>query len=57
MGKQKIGCRQKGRILEENGGSRDGGGRRGETWVEGGMKEEREGREKIRKEGGPTTKK
>ena len=41
MGKQKIGCRQKGRILEENGGSRDGGGRRGETWVEGGMKEER----------------
>ena len=42
MGKQRIGCRQKGWILEENGGSWDGGGRRGGTRVEGGMKEERE---------------
>ena len=52
----KIGCRQKGRTLEENGGSWDGEGRRGETItrVEEGMNEEREGREKIRKEGRPT---
>ena len=51
MRKQNIGCRQKGRNLEENGGSWDVSGRRGETIVEVGMKEEREGKEKRRKEG------
>ena len=51
------GCRQKGRNLDESRGFWDGGGRRGGTRVKGGMKGERGGREKKRKEGGPTSKK
>ena len=45
MRKQNIGCGQKDRNLEENGGSWDGGGRKGGTRVEGGMKEDRGGTE------------
>ena len=58
MRKQTKGCWQKGRTLDESQGCCDGGGRRGGTRVEGGMKGERGGREKRRKaEGEPTTKK